>query len=46
VFLDQGAICAEGTPQEVLLHPTNERVRAFVNRFHATAELMRPLLQT
>ena len=46
VFLDQGAICAQGTPQEVLLHPTNERVRTFVNRFHATAELMRPLLQT
>ncbi|SHO66103.1 amino acid ABC transporter ATP-binding protein, PAAT family (TC 3.A.1.3.-) [Pseudoxanthobacter soli DSM 19599] len=46
VFLDQGAIAAQGTPQEVLLHPTNERVRGFVNRFHATAELMRPLLQT
>ena len=46
VFLDQGAIAAQGTPQEVLLHPTNERVRTFVNRFHATAELMRPLLET
>ena len=44
VFLDQGSIVSEGTPQEVLLHPTNERVRSFVNRFHATVELMRPLL--
>ncbi|MBB3772664.1 polar amino acid transport system ATP-binding protein [Angulomicrobium tetraedrale] len=46
VFLDQGAIAAQGTPQQVLLHPENERVRTFVNRFHATAELMRPLLST
>lgn len=46
VFLDQGAVAAQGTPHEVLLHPTNERVRGFVNRFHATAELMRPLLDS
>ncbi|MDF1607705.1 amino acid ABC transporter ATP-binding protein [Hoeflea sp. YIM 152468] len=45
VFLDQGTIEAEGPPADVLLHPTNERVQSFVNRFHATAELMRPLLQ-
>ncbi|SON54351.1 Glutamine transport ATP-binding protein GlnQ [Hartmannibacter diazotrophicus] len=46
VFLDQGTIAAEGPPADVLLHPTNERVLSFVNRFHATAELMRPLLET
>ena len=44
VFLDQGAVAAEGPPASVLLNPTNDRVRGFVNRFHATAELMRPLL--
>jgi len=26
------------------MHPPNERVRAFVNRFHETATLMKPLL--
>lgn len=46
IFLDKGAIAAQGTPTEVLLKPKNERVRAFVNRFHATAELMKPLLES
>jgi polar amino acid transport system ATP-binding protein len=45
VFLNQGCIDADGPPADVLLHPTSERVQSFVNRFHATAELMRPLLQ-
>lgn len=45
VFLDQGCVEADGPPNDVLLHPKNERVQSFVNRFHATAELMRPLLQ-
>ncbi|RJF86810.1 amino acid ABC transporter ATP-binding protein [Oleomonas cavernae] len=44
VFLDAGTIAADGTPQEVLIRPPNERVRAFVNRFHETAELMKPLM--
>lgn len=46
VFLDRGAIVADGPPNDVLLHSENERVRAFVSRFHTTAELMRPLLDS
>ncbi|PVB62349.1 ATP-binding protein [Labrenzia sp. 011] len=45
VFLNEGCVEADGPPGDVLLHPENERVQSFVNRFHATAELMRPLLQ-
>ncbi|KAA0969358.1 amino acid ABC transporter ATP-binding protein [Aureimonas fodinaquatilis] len=44
VFLDRGTIAADGPPDDVLLRSENERVRAFVSRFHTTAELMRPLL--
>jgi ABC-type polar amino acid transport system ATPase subunit len=44
VFLDQGTIAAQGAPAEVLMRPANERIKAFVNRFHETAELMKPLL--
>jgi polar amino acid transport system ATP-binding protein len=46
VFLDRGTIAADGPPGEVLLKSDNERVRAFVSRFHTTAELMRPLLDS
>lgn len=46
VFLDRGTIAADGGPYDVLLHSDNERVRAFVSRFHTTAELMRPLLDS
>lgn len=45
IFLDRGAVAADGSPSEVLLRPANPRVKSFVNRFHATAELMRPLLE-
>ncbi|MDQ0473294.1 amino acid ABC transporter ATP-binding protein [Labrys wisconsinensis] len=44
VFLDAGTIAADGPPREVLIHPPTERIRAFVNRFHETAELMKPLM--
>lgn len=44
VFLDSGTVAADGPPAEVLMHPPNERIRAFVNRFHETAELMKPLM--
>jgi polar amino acid transport system ATP-binding protein len=44
IFLDAGTVAADGPPREVLMHPPNERVRAFVNRFHETAALMKPLL--
>jgi ABC-type polar amino acid transport system ATPase subunit len=46
VFLDQGTIAAQGPPADVLMRPANERIKAFVNRFHETAELMKPLLAT
>ena len=44
VFLDGGRIVADGPPSDVLIHPPNDRIRTFVNRFHETAELMKPLL--
>jgi ABC-type polar amino acid transport system ATPase subunit len=45
VFLDQGLVAAQGTPQEVLMHPTHPRLKSFVGRFHETAELLRPFLE-
>jgi ABC-type polar amino acid transport system ATPase subunit len=45
IFLDEGQIAAEGTPHEVLLNPSNPRLKSFVNRFHETAELLRPFLE-
>jgi polar amino acid transport system ATP-binding protein len=44
VFLADGKVAVSGPPKEVLLSPQDERLKAFVNRFHTTAELMRPLL--
>jgi polar amino acid transport system ATP-binding protein len=34
LFFDQGVTAAEGTPDEVLVHPTSERLRGFLQRFH------------
>jgi ABC-type polar amino acid transport system ATPase subunit len=45
VFLDQGLIAEEGTPNEVLLHPTHPRLKSFVGRFHESADLLRPFLE-
>ena len=45
VFLDGGLVEADGPPSKVLLDPPSERVASFVNHFHATVELMRPLLE-
>jgi polar amino acid transport system ATP-binding protein len=45
VFLDSGVVAADGAPHDILLSPPDARVAGFVNRFHATAELMRPLLE-
>jgi len=44
VFLDQGTVAADGPPRDILLDPPNDRLKAFVNRFHETADLMRPLI--
>ncbi|MCI1318119.1 MAG: L-cystine ABC transporter ATP-binding protein YecC, partial [Atopobiaceae bacterium] len=30
VFMDEGRIVEEGTPEQVLVHPTQERTRAFL----------------
>lgn len=38
VFMDAGRIAQEGTPAEVILTPTNERLQAFLSRFHRELE--------
>ena len=45
VFLDAGQVAEEGPPRQVLLRPTHPRLVGFVNRFHQTADLLRPLLE-
>jgi ABC-type polar amino acid transport system ATPase subunit len=37
VFMDQGRIEEEGVPQDVLVSPTNLRLRSFLARFHRDA---------
>jgi polar amino acid transport system ATP-binding protein len=46
IFLDQGCIAEDGPPNDVLLHPTHERLKSFVGRFHETAALLRPFLES
>lgn len=33
IFMDQGVIVEEGTPDEVFNHPKNDRTKAFLNRY-------------
>lgn len=33
VFMDEGMICEEGTPEEILVNPKNERTKNFLFRF-------------
>lgn len=33
IFMDQGLILEEGTPEKILISPENERIKAFLNRF-------------
>ncbi|MDO5100554.1 MAG: amino acid ABC transporter ATP-binding protein [Eubacteriales bacterium] len=33
-FMDQGVIVEEGSPQEVMVHPQNQRTKDFLSRFH------------
>lgn len=33
VFMDDGVICEEGSPQEIFVNPRNERTRQFIERF-------------
>ncbi len=46
VFLDAGRIVAEGPPAEILLKPSHPRVAAFVARFHESADMLKPFLET
>ena len=34
IFMDDGVIAEQGTPDEVFLHPKNERTKAFLSRYH------------
>ncbi|MCX7615217.1 MAG: amino acid ABC transporter ATP-binding protein [Clostridiales bacterium] len=36
IFMDQGQILDEGTPEKILISPENERIKAFLNRFGET----------
>ena len=33
VFMDQGVIAEEGTPEEIFIHPKQERTKAFLHRY-------------
>jgi polar amino acid transport system ATP-binding protein len=33
IFMDEGTICEEGTPEQVFQHPTQERTRQFLSRY-------------
>ena len=33
VFMDDGVICEEGTPEQILVNPQNERTKNFLYRF-------------
>jgi polar amino acid transport system ATP-binding protein len=33
IFMDEGTICEEGTPDQVFHHPTQERTRHFLSRY-------------
>ncbi|WP_425355365.1 amino acid ABC transporter ATP-binding protein [Pseudoramibacter faecis] len=32
IFMDDGVICEEGTPEEVIAHPKEERTKSFLNK--------------
>ena len=34
IFMDGGVIAEQGTPEEVIVNPKNERTKAFLSRFH------------
>ena len=33
IFMDEGVICEEGKPEEILANPKNERTKNFLFRF-------------
>lgn len=46
IFLDEGSVAADGSPHDVLLKPEHPRLKGFVNRFHETADMLRPFLES
>jgi polar amino acid transport system ATP-binding protein len=44
IFMDEGQIVADGPPLEVLLRPVAPRLKAFVGRFHESADMLRPFI--
>lgn len=34
IFIDEGKICEEGTPEQVILNPNNERTKQFLNKIN------------
>jgi polar amino acid transport system ATP-binding protein len=34
IFMEQGRIAEEGSPDQILRHPSSERLRGFLSRFH------------
>ena len=43
VFMDEGQILCEGPPHEMLVAPRNERLKAFLARFHMSLAMHRDL---
>lgn len=37
IFMDQGVIAEEGTPEQIFLHPTQERTKAFLHRYRSAS---------
>ena len=33
IFMDDGKICEQGTPEQILVNPQNERTKSFLHRF-------------
>ena len=40
VFMEGGHIVEEGTPEEVILHPTKERTKQFLRRLNKEPEFV------
>ncbi|MDP3958795.1 MAG: ATP-binding cassette domain-containing protein, partial [Pseudorhodobacter sp.] len=34
IFMEQGRIAEQGSPEQILRNPTSERLRGFLSRFH------------
>ena len=43
IFMDQGVIAEEGTPEAMFTNPTNERTRSFLKRILREGEYREPV---